>query len=148
MQAQKKYDQLTLDFEPHNIRPHNYSGDFRKIKKVFENLRNDGEFVQCPCCEKKYNAIYKRPLYKSVVKALISQSKGSSEITSCSVSDYAKLRFWGLIRSTEKQGVWHITELGWDFLQGKISVPKHVILQNNVKIGESDERVTIHEVEI
>ena len=46
------------------------------------------------------------------------------------------MRFWGFIEAkTERAGWWRISEKGKLFVEGKISVPRHVLIYNQVCIG-------------
>ena len=112
----------------------------------FEEFKRDGLYVECPCCHTRHNQIYKRSIYKSLIKGLKALSVRSREITTSSIGDFAKLRYWGLIKETEHEGVWTITDDGHAFLYGAISVPKYVFVQNNVVVGKSDERVFAYEI--
>jgi hypothetical protein len=59
------------------------------------------------------------------------EAKRSAEIEPIEVisSDFAKLRYWGLIAKVETHG-WTITDFGVDFLEGKVPICKYVWLRN------------------
>lgn len=115
--------------------------------QFFEQVDNNEE-TMCPCCATKFNVTYKRPLYRSMVDALVllSKSRNAQQIWPASVGDFAKLRFFGLIEQGEYVGTWHITESGWDFLKGKMDVPKYMLIRNNKVVGHSDTFVFIDEI--
>ena len=64
--------------------------------------------------------------------------------------DYPYLSFWGLAvtrveagdDTKRSSGFWQITEKGLDFLAGKISVPSHAHIYNNVVVGWSETTTT------
>ena len=47
------------------------------------------------------------------------------------ISDFSKMRHWGLIDYGTRKNTWKITERGIAFLRGKISVIKYVFIFNN-----------------
>ncbi len=57
--------------------------------------------------------------------------------------DYNKLHYWGIIDKAEKGVGWKLTGKGYDFLMGKIQLPKELWIFNNRIVEESDEMVTI-----
>lgn len=61
--------------------------------------------------------------------------------------DYAKMRFWGLIRPKEGAvGYWAITELGVAFVERRVSVPLFVDVFNNTKQDCSEELVQLYDL--
>jgi hypothetical protein len=51
--------------------------------------------------------------------------------------DYAKLRYWQLIREDEgRRGVWTVTRLGLAFLDGEVKLPKYVALAEYRETGK------------
>lgn len=97
-------------------------------------LARAGHTVICPCCEQDV-AVYKRPLYGSMVKAMLRMCVSAEEegawvrMKDTRGGDYAKLRFWGLVESKGKNsGIWRITPYGMRFLRSEISVPRHVFI--------------------
>jgi hypothetical protein len=135
---QEKFEML-FDFEPEKF-GENLLG-IEQFKEKFVT----GKHVECPCCAKRYNTIYKRHLYPSIIKALQSLAAKSRTITPSSVGDFAKLRFWGLVKKIDAaQGAWEVTERGRQFLSGVIKIPLSVYVKNNVKIANGDEYVNIH----
>lgn len=132
---------MSEKFEKENKDPHvpeNFD-DFRY-------LRAGGHFVECPCCQTRHNQVYKRRIYKSIVKALRSLADKKKDITACSVGDFSKLRYWGLIEYQGSEGSWKVTNDGWSFLDGLLAVPRYVFIQNNNVIGRSNENVFIFDI--
>lgn len=61
-------------------------------------------------------------------------------------NDATYLKRWGLIRSPER-GVFELTRRGFDFVMGRIKVPRWVELYSaRYRLGWSDERVSIRQV--
>ncbi len=132
---------MTDKFEKTNNEPYKPEG-FNE----FDYLRIAGHFVECPCCKTRHNQIYKRRIYKSIIKALKSMADKNKDITACSVGDFSKLRYWGLIENQGSEGSWKITNDGWSFLDGLISVPEYLFIQNNNVVGRSTENIFIFEI--
>ena len=61
-------------------------------------------------------------------------------------SDFTTLRYWGLICKEEKNK-WMLTGKGHQFIHGEISVPKYLFIFNSQVEGQSEERITIHEID-
>ncbi len=144
-----------------------YSLDDYKIetveqaKKYLRNNFEDG--CKCPCCD-QYVKIYKRKLMVKPIKLLVSlykMNRGyhhvydmSGEKVTTGLGDFAKIKYWGLIEekpnTDEKKrtsGYWKITQKGVDFIEGKISVPKYVLIYNAKKYGVDDEKtITITDI--
>lgn len=120
----------------------------KKPKQIssFKKLHEKGVFVECPCCNTKHNQIYKRKIYKSLVKALKVLADKNHELDAASVGDFTKLRHWGLIQSLGTDGSWDVTSDGLNFLSGRLEVPEYLFIQNNIVIGKSDETVFIKDV--
>lgn len=71
--------------------------------------------------------------------------------------DYAKLLHWGLVqhkidvleknggRDKRDSGLWRPTFKGIDFVNGKVKMPSHVYLYDNMKIGEESALITIEQ---
>jgi hypothetical protein len=118
----------------------------------------------CPCCG-QYAKIYRRTITSSMAYALILIYKtGSKEwihvenylksidCPSPIRGDVSKLRYWGLLDKKEevredgsdRNGMYRITDKGILFVQGKLAVPKHAFIFNNLLNDMSkDEDLTI-----
>ncbi len=111
-----------------------------KTADVFNELPHSGTPVRCPTCGQIHNITYRRGLYPALVKALRFHKDG----TKSSLSDFAKLRFWGLIY--EAGDGWSTTDAGVSFFNGESKVPMYVFVKNNKCIGFNGPMVTIYDV--
>jgi hypothetical protein len=60
------------------------------------------------------------------------------------IADFQKLHYWEIIARREKHcGWWYVTNLGKDFMKGRIQLPKRVWVQNNKVVKADDEMVFI-----
>ena len=115
--------------------------------------------------------IYKRPLNSGTARVLIEiyridctidkEENGwfhlMNECTSRRVNamgmEYSKLQHWGFIEprgdepdtGARSSGFWRITKVGREFVEGSLSVPKHIYLYDQAFIRFGDERTTIQE---
>lgn len=134
---------------------------------VQTNLRTG---CSCPTCG-QYAKLYKRPINATMAYALcmiyqhfkrhpnhvwlhipqfLIQVKRDSTIAG---GDVVKLRYWGLLEraagerddGSNRVGRYRITELGKNFVEGKIAVPKYVFLYNQRLFRLSEEMATIHD---
>ena len=108
--------------------------------EAFYDAIEQEQCIACPTCQTVHNVIYRRSIYPAMVKGLQSHKNGSKS----SIGDFTKLKHWGLIR--EDSHGWFITQNGYDFLNGTFSVPKYVILQNNIILGFQTPFLTIHDI--
>ena len=61
--------------------------------------------------------------------------------------NYSKLQFWGLLEKVnEQKDFWKPTQLGLDFIDGKVALPTTVITYNGDAIGYSGKQVFIHQI--
>jgi hypothetical protein len=62
-------------------------------------------------------------------------------------NNFQKLKYHGLVakdkRFENKSGYWDITTRGINFLCNRDAIPKYVLVDDNQKVGESDEKVLI-----
>ncbi len=132
---------------------------------VQTNLR-DG--VTCPCCGQLCK-IYKRKINSTMelalvliyqffkthpradwlhVAAFLVKVKHDSSIAG---GDVVKLRYWGLLEraagdrpdGSDRIGRYKITDLGKQFVEGKVAVPQYVYLYNQLLLRLSEEMTTI-----
>ena len=106
-----------------------------------------GDYVECPCCGTRHNQIYKRRIYGSMLKGLKRLAEHNNSLTPASIGDFAKLRFWGLIKAGGQEGAWEITQSGRDFLAGLISIPEFLFIQNNQVVGRSETFIYIGDIQ-
>lgn len=111
--------------------------------------------VKCPCCNQNVK-LYKCALRATIAIALIKTYQIMERENKTWVhimqevkpanGNYAKLRFWGLLapkgdipeNDTKARCYWSVTDKGRDFLQGRISVPSHILVFDNQKFGSLD----------
>lgn len=103
-----------------------------QAQQWLEYERDNG--VHCPCC-KQFVKVYNRKLHSGMAVALIHMynhrnADDKFDITThvrTKNGDTAKLREWGLITQDEhcESGVWKVTELGKQFVTGRVRVPSH-----------------------
>lgn len=118
--------------------------EYPVTREEFDHYLANDVRVACPCCGAVYNTLYKRRVYKSVLKALILLYKGSKAANPSSIGDFTKLFHFGLVEPTDHY--WAVTKKGEDFIMGKVSIPKYAYIRNNALEGYSNERVFIHEI--
>ena len=133
-----KFEQMTFDLKPLKL---NYDHEKRQ---EFNNHKASGTYVECPCCAKQYNIMYKRQIHSSMIAGL--ESLLIRRGVTSSIGDFAKLRHWDLIEKDEGPHKWKITGRGIEFLQNLVSVPRYIFIQNNVKVGESAEMIRRSEI--
>jgi hypothetical protein len=119
----------------------------------------EGKGTACPCCD-QFVKLYKRKLNSSMAHGLLHVyryfkmtksewlhfPKFFTEKKICSSNDGGLLRHWGLVTpmiKDRKDGSWRngyykLTQLGTEFVQSKVSVPKYVYLYNQNVFGFSD----------
>ena len=56
----------------------------------------------------------------------------------------AILRHWGLVEQ-KARGLWTITDKGRDFLDGRLKVPKYVLIRGNRVVGYDGEMVSVED---
>ncbi len=146
---------------------HTFQGDSLEDAKAFVQL-NLPSGASCPCCG-QYARLYQRPINATMAVALILiyqhfqrhpnhawlhvsqflvQAKRDSTIAG---GDVVKLRYWGLLErasgersdGSNRVGRYRITELGKQFVEGKVAVPKYAFLFNQRLFRLSDELITI-----
>jgi hypothetical protein len=146
-----------------------FTGHDIEAAKIFvqTNLR-DG--VNCPCCG-QLAKLYRRPINATMalglvliyqhfkknpshtwlhVAAYLVKVKRDSTIAG---GDVVKLRHWGLLErakgeradGSDRIGRYRITEIGKQFVEGRIAVPKYVYLFNQRLFRLSEEMTTIRE---
>ncbi len=148
---------------------HAFQGTDIEAAKAFvqQNLR-DG--VTCPACG-QFCKVYKRKLNSTMALALVLiyqffkknpradwlhvaaflvKVKRDSSIAG---GDVVKLRYWGLLvrapgerdDGSDRVGRYQITEVGKQFVEGRIAVPRYVYLYNQLLLRLSEEMTTMRE---
>lgn len=120
--------------------------------------------TSCPLCT-KHVQVYRRSISAGMAAVLIwlhtrrvtrpvVSSQDIARRGWSGASDYAKLRWWGLIRrvgeprtgTKNSDGLWAITEKGSTFVRGEVDVPKYVDeYRSKVIAGPYGEEVSIHD---
>ena len=102
---------------------------------------------RCPHCGAKM-AEYPITLRKGIVRALVKWAKAYGleygekadvNLSRGEYSNWAHLRYWGLIQRPKgdgRGGRWRCTQKGLDFLTGRISLPKKVWTWRNEVVRE------------
>ena len=122
----------------------------------------DDSGSRCPCCNQTVK-VYRRKLNANMCKFLVSLNiavvrnetnggDGFVHYSECSFDgrDYNQLSHWGLIEARQNDGTkkrcsgyWSITDMGEDFLKGKITVREYILCYNGkAKIDEDSDWVT------
>ena len=121
---------------------------------------NRKKSCDCPCCG-QYTKEYGRSLHASMARVLVALHKyfvADPVVTWLHVStfpvngqfnvngDYNYLRHWGLLQPHPGySGIWHVADLGHQFVRGEVRVPKRVFLFNNERVGAGDKTISIQE---
>jgi len=123
--------------------------------RLFRNLDKGS---RCPCCD-QHAMRYRRHINAGMARALILMVKESAvsgdmiDIKKLDVrgGDYAKLRYWGLIkqlrnteeRSGTRSGLWRVTDIGVAFANNESSVTGIAIVYNDECERLTGDQVTI-----
>ena len=122
-----------------------------------EDLKK-GKKVKCPCCGHEVRW-YKKTLCQRLVGEAyeiynyVNWKFGAFSFREVfkddhhKVNDAQKLKYFGLIRKVDNNGLWKITQKGIDFLRGDISIPRAVWVYKNEVQMEDDVYVHVGEVE-
>ena len=159
---------MTDDDDTGHVGPAFEGESLEEAKAFVQHHLRDG--VTCPCCG-QLAKVYKRSINSTMALALcliyqhfaknpdhawvhipqfLIQVKRDSTIAG---GDVVKLRYWGLLErvvgerddGSNRLGHYKITEIGKQFVLGKIAVPKYVYLYNQLLLRLSEEMTTIHE---
>jgi len=126
--------------------------------------------VECPCCTQLAKR-YQRKLTSSMAYALLLIARAFrtkrdwlhvpeylTEVCRTGATirggDWAKLVHWGVIEAkpdeqrkdgSKRVGFYRLTQRGRDFVDGRIRVPKHVLIYNSKFYGFGDKTVSVQE---
>jgi hypothetical protein len=120
----------------------------------FRRALEKGEKLDCPCC-RRYAQIYKRRINKSMAIDLINAVRLKAyrdfvhirdiQANHSGGGDFAKLRWWKLVEqqtnddeTKRDSGLWKVTQLGLDFMQGLVDLPESVTVYDNEVLSVSD----------
>ena len=117
--------------------------------------------VLCPCCNARA-AVYRRKINPAMCLSLIHMVRITreekprdgwfhvfdrffAEGRNAMEMEFSKLPHWDLIEAGNPAGIWRVTHLGFDFVDGNASVPKYVRLYQNEPQGFEGPPVTVTE---
>jgi hypothetical protein len=124
--------------------------------------------VRCPCCD-QFAKVYRRTMTAAMAQALVSMYRIAERAdewvhvpstlgpthNAARGGDFAKLRYWGLVRESDGEviidgdkkssGFWKITPQGQAFVRGQVRVPRHIFLYDSVFLRYSDDTIDITE---
>lgn len=89
-----------------------------------------------------------KALVRALQKLALNPGKSIRDIgmTRVEYSVYTKLKWWDLIQVEQLDGFWDVTPLGWQFLAGRIRVPKKIAYFRNQLVEQSEEKILISEI--
>lgn len=144
-----------------------------EAKEEFFALARRGG-ATCPCCG-RFGKVYKRKIHSGMaailvllyrhqnlgfthVLTLVSAAMTPSVAAHVGGGDFAKLRYWGLIEEQTKEvrgrggsvqlrgnGHWRITGAGAQFVEGTVTVQRHVWVYAGQALGFHGEHISIHD---
>ena len=132
----------------------NNNNTLEQAKKYLRDNFNEG--VKCPCCTQEVK-LYKYKINVGMAVVLIQMYKLNKEWVhplkdlKTNNGDYAKLRFWGLVKpctdeleeDKKASGYWKVTEAGRKYVENKITVKEKAYLFNNKCYGFSENEINI-----
>ena len=136
-------------------------GSLEAAREEFFDGIETPEGTYCPCCD-RYGKLYKRKLNHGMARCLIWLYRCSERTNDWNDRDSApryvlesgeigKLAHWGLAvqkpniddPKKKESGMWKITHRGRVFIQGRLRVPSHAYLYDNICRGFTESRVDI-----
>lgn len=138
------------------------------IKQAKSYLReNFDKGTECPCCGqlvKRYARLFDSGLARFAI-ALYHLSDGKPKkafdkneirklagLKNLSATNYGIIRYWKILEPlpvevSEKRtsGMWQLTDLGIQFVESKIAIPKYCYTYNNSIDGYSEQRIKIEQ---
>lgn len=122
-----------------------------KARDIFRANLETGKSTCCPTCgrnAKLYARKFRAPWLKALralAENIYLSARQMEDI--CGSRDYPVLSNFGLAHRNPSDGMWRISALGHDFLDGRITIPMHAVIYNRDVIG-FDERRRIHITDI
>lgn len=117
-------------------------------------LKGGGE-GRCPCCG-RFNKVYARKLHSTIARQLITLYRAGAHqryvhSKKAGGPDFTIAKFWGLIEAKpndrpevkKDSGFWALTDLGVEFVLGRVSVPKYAHLYDDRVLSFSEEKSDI-----
>lgn len=134
-----------------------------EARRALQDARQAG--VQCPCCDQKVQE-YRRSINIGMVRSLVAiyrvtHEPGHSEWVHVPTEigarsrEEGKLAYWGILEEQHarredggRRGFWRITDLGKQFVEGRVTLPKYAYVYNGAVTGYSaTERVSIADID-
>jgi hypothetical protein len=139
--------------------------DYMAVVDAREKLRTlAAEGHECPVCE-QHVKVYRRPLTAVSARAVVALYREHHreyghmpEVAQKYLPEHATqggyltlAHHWDLIEPQPLQqrgrpGMWRVTGMGVDWLNGDLTVPSHVLLYNNRPLGYEGEPVSVSHV--
>jgi|TARA_R110000824_G_scaffold394040_1_gene593577 hypothetical protein len=116
-----------------------------------EESKLAGNMSFCPCCD-QHVKVYARRISYTMCRQLEMLRQLNKPLTNEQlqikrrIGDAGKLRYWGLIKENtdEKYKRWEITDLGRNFLLGKVAIPRTAYVFDSKCIKLDGEATYIH----
>lgn len=122
-----------------------------EARNIFRSNLETGRSHRCPLCarnSKVYARKFRAPWLKALralAESIYLSARQMEDI--CGSRDYPVLSNFGLAHCNPSDGMWRISALGHDFLDGRITIPMYAVIYNKDVIG-FDERRRIHITDI
>lgn len=123
---------------------------------LLKKLAIDGG-AYCPCCG-QFTKVYQRQIHSSQVRTLITMyhNRGLAWQYLPDVHqhsrDFTHVAYWGLIEEKGvprqdggRRGLWRVTDLGEDWLRGRVKVPKYALIYDAKFLGYQGDQVSADE---
>jgi hypothetical protein len=136
--------------------------DPNTVSAAFMDALKQGEACDCPTCG-RHAQIYRRKFHSSIARQLIRLYRlgGTAHYIHASklilpdvsgAGDFSKAKYWGLIYQqintdpdTKCNGMWILSPDGVAFVQGKLRIPREVMVFDDQVRGMSTETISIGE---
>ena len=124
-----------------------------RVRRAIRKRLHAGESAVCPCCG-RLARMRRGHISASMARTLIKIFQASprepfqcrSVFARDSNGDYAKLRYWGLLKKAgKKAGWWRLTALGRAFVRGRVEVPATALTYNRRLCGLTGDPVSIRD---
>lgn len=105
-----------------------------QVRRAIAKRIVEGGSVRCPCCSKwarMRRGTISPSMARTILKAYESSPREAFQCRQVDArdhnGDYAKLRYWGLLKRAGKAGWWRLTPLGRAFARGDVEVPANAL---------------------
>jgi hypothetical protein len=123
-----------------------------EVKSWFEGRLHGGMSTECPVCHQNAK-VYRRTINASMARSLVRMYRiaglDTINITKAIPADSreeGKLRYWGLVESAGKRGLWRVTEKGRDWLLLRVTVPRYCYVYDDVPIEMGGDEISFRDV--